>query len=368
MNFISSLILVVHLFSVSTSPWTNLQPDKTAQNFPNNYYFPFIFATEPPIIPDAPPIQSDDWGGLPFQEILIPSSLDVKEKQEARFYFPPDQTYARPLIVGLHSWSTRYDTYFVAPYLQWAIANRWVFISPNFRGANGGGNNPADTTGSDKVVQDIVDAVEWAKAHANVDTKRIYLVGASGGGHAALLMAGRHPEIWAGVSAWASITDLPAWYAESLNIQTEHRYEDDLVAACGGDPSKEPPAEIECLKRSPISYLNNTITVPLDINAGIFDGHLIGSTWYAVPIRHSLKAFNRVAAADHQLTDNQIDFMVKNMEIPDSLQGMYPDPLYGDKAPLFRRQSGNARITVFNGYHEIVYWAALAWLSVQHKP
>ena len=29
-----------------------------------------------------------------------------------------------------------------------------------------------------------------------------------------MLMAGRHPDIWAGVSAWVPISDLKAWYHE----------------------------------------------------------------------------------------------------------------------------------------------------------
>jgi hypothetical protein len=42
--------------------------------------------------------------------------------------------------------------------------------------------------------------------------------------------------------------------------------------------------------------------------------------------------------------------------------------MYGEKAPLFRRQSGHARITIFDGDHEIVYWAAMTWLAYQYKP
>jgi len=366
MNTYASFLLVAHLLSSPNLHTINNPACQEVQGPSYFFYFPLVYGTEPPIIPGSPPIQSDDWGGLPFEEVLIQSTLD-RTNQNARFYAPVDQTESRPLVVGLHSWRTDYQTYFVAPILQWAVENRWVFISPNFRGKNEGAN-ASNATGSEKVVQDIVDAVEYAKAHANVDRKRIYLVGSSGGGHAALLMAGRHPEIWAGVSAWASITDLPAWYTESITIQTEHAYEEDIVNACGGIPSPGSQAEINCLNRSPISFLSNATNVPLDINAGIYDGHFVDSTWYAVPIRHSLKAYNRVAFAEDQISANEIDFMVKNMAIPKELQGTYQDLLYGDKTPLFRRQSGNARITIFNGYHEIVYWAALAWLSYQRKP
>ena len=45
------------------------------------------------------------------------------------------------------------------------------------------------------------------------------------------------------------------------------------------------------------------------------------------------------------------------------LQGEWLDPLYGDKRVLFRRASGNARVTIFDGGHEIIYEAALSWLA-----
>ena len=45
-----------------------------------------------------------------------------------------------------------------------------------------------------------------------MDDKRIYLVGISGGGQMALIMAGRAPNVWAGVSAWVPIADLAEWH------------------------------------------------------------------------------------------------------------------------------------------------------------
>jgi hypothetical protein len=34
---------------------------------------------------------------------------------------------------------------------------------------------------------------------------------------------------------------------------------------------------------------------------------------------------------------------------------------------LFRRESGMVRVTVFDGGHEIIHHAALAWLAAQQK-
>ena len=119
----------------------------------------------------------------------------------------------RPLLVGLHSWSGNYtQAGGEVVYARWCIEKDWHFIHPNFRGPNW----TADACGSDKVVKDIVDAVAYMKKNHQVDADRIYLIGVSGGGHASLLMAGRAPDIWAGVSAWVPISDLQVWWPQGV--------------------------------------------------------------------------------------------------------------------------------------------------------
>lgn len=154
-----------------------------------------------------------------------------------------------------------------------------------FRGPN---TNP-DACGSDKVVQDILDAVDYMKKHHPVDEDRIYIVGASGGGHAALLMAGRAPDVWAGVSSWVPISDVRAWWEHTNQAKAKMRYARDIENVVGGKPDQDEQAAAECIKRSPITYLHQASKVNLDINAGVFDGRK-GS----VPFTQSLKAFNAV--------------------------------------------------------------------------
>jgi len=43
------------------------------------------------------------------------------------------------------------------------------------------------------------------------------------------------------------------------------------------------------------------------------------------------------------------------------------DKTYGAKCVLFRRQSGTARVTIFQGGHEIIPAAALHWLAKQQR-
>ncbi len=274
--------------------------------------------------------------------------------QPALFY-APDVNEAYPVLVALHTWSGNYLQTSSVPYLLWCIENNWAFIHPNFRGSN----TKPEATGSELVVADIISAVDYAIANTNADLGRIYLVGVSGGGHAALLMAGRAPDIWAGVSAWASITDLAAWYSESKVRGAS--YANHIVASTGGIPGASAAVDSQYEARSPVTHLANA-TAPLDINAGINDGHT-GS----VPISHSLNAFNLLASPADQIPEDDIKFFVEKAEVPPHLKEPISDGAYGTKIPLFRRTSNNVRVTIFNGGHEIVHQAALIWLSQQGK-
>jgi len=276
--------------------------------------------------------------------------------QPAMFYKPAGVVGKVPLLVALHTWSGNYKQKMSVPYAKSCIERGWVFIHPHFRGPNW----TPQAAGSEMVIADILDAVEYAKANAPVDPNRIYLVGASGGGYTALLMAGRAPEVWAGVSAWASITDLRAWYFQCK--KAGRRYVGHMLKACGGAPGDSKEVDREYRKRSPLTYLEKAKGVALDINAGIRDGHT-GS----VPVSHSLRAFNVVAEPKDRICEEDIEFFVEKGDVPVHLKSIVSDPSYGAKQPLFRRSSGKARITIFDGGHEIIFDAAFGWLSKQRK-
>jgi hypothetical protein len=59
--------------------------------------------------------------------------------------------------------------------------------------------------------------------------------------------------------------------------------------------------------------------------------------------------------------------MTREASVPKELRAQDPDPTYGDKRVLFRRESGAARITLFDGAHEIVHDAAFEWLETLQK-
>jgi len=278
--------------------------------------------------------------------------------RQPMMFYKPQVDAPRPLLVGLHSWSNNYRQKESAIYAEWCIANDWVFIHPNFRGAN----TRPQATGSELVIGDVLSAIDYAKANARVDESRIYAVGWSGGGYLGLLLAGRAPEIWAGVSAWVPISDLNAWYEESKRLRT--KYVREIAASCGGDLSAEGKAADECRKRSAVTYLERARGVAIDINHGIRDGR---NNSDPVPISQSLNAFNLLAAPQDRFTNEEITYFTREAQVPASLQSETTDSEYGGLRILFRRASGNARITVFDGAHDKNTEAAVRWLNRQRK-
>ena len=128
--------------------------------------------------------------GWPEQVKTVKYPASIDKSEQPMLALTAKSKEKRPLLVGLHTWSGGYEQAGgEATYARWCMENDWHFIHPHFRGPNW----TPDACGSDKVVQDIVDAVKYMSQHHNVDTNRIYLVGVSGGGYAALLLAARAP-------------------------------------------------------------------------------------------------------------------------------------------------------------------------------
>ena len=265
----------------------------------------------------------------------------------------------RPLLVALHTWSCDHFTCSWEHYRSCCEKLDWHLIYPAFRGPN----TRPEACGSDLVVKDIVSALEYAKSVCNVKPEQVYLAGGSGGGHASLLLAGLHPELWTAVSAWCPISDIAAWHKECESHCRE--YHDHIELVCQGDPQSCARAREDAIKRSPATYLANARNkTVIDISTGIHDGH-IGS----VPISHAFRAFNLLCDPADRFSESEIEFMVKNEAVPEALQYQgEPDKSFREKTVLLRRISGNVRITIFEGGHDLLPHAALAWLNNQLEP
>lgn len=273
--------------------------------------------------------------------------------QSAFLIVPPSKDGVQksvPLVVSLHSWSAdlnqRND-------LEKLVFNRgWLYLFPNFRGAN----RTPQACASILAQQDILDAVSYVSDHYLVDQDRIYLTGTSGGGHMTMLMAARYPKRWRAASAWVGISDLVQWHA----LHRGTKYGNMIEQCCGGAPGDSAEVDAEYKARSPITHLADAREVPLDICAGIKDGHK-GS----VPIIHSINAFNAIAKArgDRLVTESEILQLSRPGRLENALDHDEGFDSTFKRKYFLRRRSGQARLTIFDGGHEGIATATIAWFE-----
>jgi len=292
-------------------------------------------------------------------ESKVVSTLD-KAEQPIRYHVPADRSDPAPLLVSLHSWSGDYRQDH-SRYVAEAVARKWAFVEPNFRGIN---DHP-EACGSHLARQDVLDAIDWMLASHKLDKTRVYLVGESGGGMMTLLMAGYHPERFTAASAWVPITDLAEWEKFHFHEGKPDRYGEMTVACCGGRPGTSNDIDREYFRRSPLYVLHHVGKLPVDINHGVTDGKT-GS----VPFMHSLHGFNVIARAHGTptVTQQEMDELWKDgkLKTPQA-DDETEDPTYGGKKIFLRRSSGAARVTIFDGGHEGIAGAACSWLEKQAR-
>ncbi len=291
---------------------------------------------------------------LGAENVEIRSSLDGAA-QPAIVDLPETSAQPVPLLVHLHSWSSRFDTSNNFADIRAEAKQRgWAFVSPDFRGVN---DHP-EACGSELAVQDVLDAVEWVSKRTAIDPRRVYLAGSSGGGYMALVMAGRSPQTRAAVSAFVPISDLAAWH--TFSKEKDSRYWK-MLEGCIGYPPTHGMAVQPYRRRSPLHFLPLALGLPIDIQTGIQDGHT-----GAVPASHSLRAFNALAAPADRVAEADIEAITKDARIPERLAAKIDEPRL--KRVLFRRTSGPARVTIFDGGHEADFPAAVRWLEQHRQP
>lgn len=278
----------------------------------------------------------------------VTSSIDGEP--QPCYFVPAGGEEPRPLFVSLHTWSNHFNTCDLSAWEEEARLRDWHYLQPEFRGPN----MRPEACGSRLAKQDILDAVDYVVAHYDVDEDRIYIGGASGGGHMTLVMAAHAPGRWAAASAWCPITDLAAWHAESKAMDS--KYWRDVEAVVQGAPGSSPEVDRQLRMRSPLHLLSEARNLPIEIATGIHDGHT-GS----VPVHHTLDAFNVLAGVHGAKAVTQAGIDTLSAEEP--LDGpVEHDETFGRKLHL-RRYAGPCRVSIFEGGHEGIAPAAFAWLE-----
>jgi hypothetical protein len=297
--------------------------------------------------------QKLEWEG--FHKDSTISSLDGIVQRF--YYYKSTESGRQPLVVFLHQWSWDYASFknSLAPQTR---EKNWNFMHPDFRGPN----NHRKACGSDYVIRDIDEAIDWAIQNLDIDTSRIYVVGASGGGHAALcsFMKSRHRV--KEYSVWVPITDLKQWYFE---IQTKNpKYAEDIIHCTCGDCQGVDLDE--AVNRSPLFWktlVEKLGSCKLKIYAGIHDGYT-----GAVPVSHSINFFNKVVSEsggeiNDLISDMEMNFMVTKQKGPGEKYGRI-----GDRDIIYYKTFKNVSLTIFEGGHEILVDEVLPDLSGEFRP
>jgi pimeloyl-ACP methyl ester carboxylesterase len=281
------------------------------------------------------------------------------EKQPLLYWAPESaSSQPTPLLIFHHSWSSDYRQDNTKWLVECARRN-WIWVHPDFRGIN----QTPKACGSKFARQDILDALKFSREKWNVDGRRVYLAGVSGGGHMSLLMAAHHPQLFTAVSSWVPPTDLIEWHRFHTIDGKPERYAQMIEASLSGPPGTSPAVDDDYRDRSPVFHLQNVGDLPVSILAGVQDGHS-GS----VPVSHSLFAFNTIAAAhgSRVVSNDEIEQLRANRMLTNpQASDLMEDRVLGRKIHL-HRTSGTSSVTIFEGGHESIPEAAFGWLE-QHQ-
>ena len=274
-----------------------------------------------------------------FEVVEIKSSKD--NSLQKSYFYKSKSDEPQPLIVSLHTWSGYYNQ--IDGLAEICIQRDFNYIHPDFRGAN----ITVNACCSELALSDIDDAITFAINNSNVDTTKIFVIGVSGGGYATLSTFMKSKHYISKFSAWASITDLIAWYNES-KIRN-NKYAEDILNCTG---SKNALNIENAKQKSPIYWNAPTEklqSTKLTIYAGVYDG-IQGS----VPITHSINFYNKLLS-DMSVSDTSR--YVTGSEKLQLLEKREPIGEYGeiaDRKICLKKQFGNLSIIIFEGNHEML--------------
>lgn len=285
----------------------------------------------------------NDWDG--FKQDSVQSALD---QQWQPFYYRAAVQGNKPLIVVLHTWSGDYKQTLnsLADETQ---AKGWNYIHPDFRGPN----TRPKACASDFVLSDIDQAIDWALENLPVNADSVFVLGASGGGYATLCTYMKSRHRIRGFHAYVPISDIAAWYHESLVRNTQYAQN---VLDCTN--SKDSTLNVaEAKKRSPLFWktpLELRQDASLHIYAGVHDGYT-GS----VPITHSINFYNKllrdagVADSSAYVDDETTIYLLTKQA------GQETGNFIGDRKIHLQKQWKNISLTLFEGTHEMLSDVAL---------
>ncbi|OGV49589.1 MAG: hypothetical protein A2X49_06415 [Lentisphaerae bacterium GWF2_52_8] len=181
-------------------------------------------------------------------EFTYKSSFDSTE-QTAAGYVPDscDNKTPLPLVIVAHGMGCDKKQAKGLGYYETAEKENFIVICPELHGLNSPGQTSLAAIPAQR---DILDAIDYAFKNYNINKRRVYITGRSMGGMMAMLMALKHPDIFAAAVAGQGVYDLKYWYGNSLPF-----FKKPILAEMKTPPA--PDNDFDYLRRSPISFAQN---------------------------------------------------------------------------------------------------------------
>lgn len=282
----------------------------------------------------------------------IQSSLDGYT--QVFYYSKSTESKPKPLIIQLHSWSYTAEALQTVGLDIVAHSKNYNYIFPNFRGVN---NHPKACC-SEFVIEDIDEAIDWAIKNMNVDKKRIYILGYSGGGYATFAMYIKSRHAIKSFSAWVPISDIVAWYGQS--VERNNKYASEIINCIGETGVFD---TISAQKRSPLFWetpIKKRKKSSIQIFAGIHDGYT-----GPVPISQSANFYNKLLTDYNEkniskyISQADLNYMLEKQTF---YSGNNPKKI-GNNIIHYQNHSKKIMLTIFEGGHDMLSKQALEYIE-----
>lgn len=215
-------------------------------------------------------------GGAGTQEFTYASSVDGAALT-SKIHVPAGHDPAGPpvpLVIHLHGGGgIGQISQDMAAQLD---ARGWIGIAPDGRewGLFGGActwrrsaayvNSPDPDVGPGE--QDILDAIDWARAHHPIDDERVYLTGFSMGGRGTYVIGLKHPDLFAAIAPMGPASDMFEVWVRRTDPG------DCKEGMTGGPPGTSPFVDTMHLVTSARFLLENAYNLPVFHAHGLLDG------------------------------------------------------------------------------------------------
>lgn len=204
---------------------------------------------------------------------MNPISFTARDGLEIHGYVTYPKGYAtkkNPLIVFVHGGPWLRDVWGFNSFAQWLANRGYAVLQINFRGSSGYGKdflNAGNKQWGKKMLDDLIDGVNWAQTTGYIDKDRVAIFGASYGGYAALCGATFTKDVFKCAidicgrsNLFSRYTTIPPYWKAYIAMQ-KHRI---------GDPDLEP----ELLRAASPLFFADNISIPLFLAHGTNDARI----------------------------------------------------------------------------------------------